>query len=127
MEEKKKYKFEREDARCYTEHDPASLVFEAIDKNDPEAYPAAQYGLPESFSEKAKSAWEYLDDTAFIFEYKGRLVVTDESLYLTEHGDGSSEAPFGFPRYTADTWEEIEAWLEDVADEVAADEENWEE
>lgn len=36
----------------------------------------------------------YFRGSAFIFEYKDRLVVTDESLCLTEHGDGKT-APYG--------------------------------
>ena len=47
--------------------------------------------------------------------------MTDESLYLTEHGDGSHEAPFGAPRGTFDTWEEVEAFLEQVFDELLED------
>ena len=43
-------------------------------------------------------------------------VATDESLYLTEHGDGSHEAPFGAPRWTGDSLEEFERWLEELAD-----------
>ena len=54
-------------------------------------------------------------------EAEGQLVMTDESLYLTEHGDGSHEAPFGAPRGTFDTWEEVEAFLEQVFDELLED------
>ena len=47
--------------------------------------------------------------------------MTDESLYLTEHGDGSHEAPYGAPRGTFDTWEEVETFLEQVFDELLED------
>jgi hypothetical protein len=47
--------------------------------------------------------------------------MTDESLYLTEHGDGSHEAPYGAPRGEFETWEEVEAFLEQVFDELAED------
>lgn len=50
----------------------------------------------------------------FLFLYKDHLVVTDESLYLTEWGDGSPEAPWGFPRFECETWEELDAWLEET-------------
>ena len=94
------------------------MTFEAgqpIDRNDPEgAKNAIGLTLPEGFSEKAKACWEYFDDTAFLFLYKDRLVVTDESLYLTEWGDGSPEAPWGFHRFEGDTWEELDAWLEET-------------
>ena len=47
--------------------------------------------------------------------------MTDESLYLTEHGDGSHEAPYGAPRGEFETWEEVEAFLEQVFDELLED------
>ena len=91
-------KYARRDARIYTDLEP-------IDRNDPEsAATAIEYGLPESFSGKAKACWQYFSGAAYLFEYKGQLVMTDESLYLTEHGDGSHEAPYGAPRGTFDTW-----------------------
>ena len=108
-------KYARKDARIYTDLEP-------IDMNDPEgAATAIEYGLPESFSGKAKACWQYFSGAAYLFEYKGQLVMTDESLYLTEHGDGSHEAPFGAPRGTFDTWEEVEAFLEQVFDELLED------
>ena len=88
-----------------------------IDKNDVVGALTAIYiPLPGSFSARAHKVWDYLEGTAFLFYYKGRYVVTDESLYLTDHGDGSREAPFGGPRYTCDTLDQVEAWLEYVAD-----------
>lgn len=93
-----------------------------IDRNDPEgAKEAMELTLPEGFSEKAKAAWNYFDDTAFLFAYKDRLVVTDESLWLTEWGDGSAAAPWGGPRWECDTWEELEQALEGTYDDLKAD------
>ncbi|MBP3802549.1 MAG: hypothetical protein J6I76_01440 [Oribacterium sp.] len=93
-----------------------------VDMNDRESEGTAiELSLPTSLSEKAKACWDYFDGTAFAFEYKGRLVVTDEGLYLTEHGDGSHEAPFGFPRWVVDSWEELEKILEETYDELKED------
>ena len=90
-----------------------------IDMNDRESESTAvELTLPTTFSDKAQECWDYFDGAAFLYEYKGRLVMTDESLYLTEHGDGSHEAPFGAPRAVFDAWEEVEAWLETVYDEL---------
>lgn len=77
---------------------------------------AIHVSYPDSFSDRAKKVLRYLDDTAFLFFYKGKYVLTDESLYLTDYGDGSHDAPLGGPRYTCDTLEQLEAWLEWVAD-----------
>ena len=89
------------------------------DANDPEgAAGAIELTLPECFSEKAWALWEYLDDTAFLYEYKGRLVMTDESLELTAHGDGSRRAPLGGPRFVCESWEELEAALEAAYDDL---------
>lgn len=88
-----------------------------IDMNDVVGALTAIYiPLPESFSARAHKVWDYLEGTAFLFFYKGKYVVTDESLYLTNHGDGSREAPLSGPRYTCDTLDQVEAWLEYVAD-----------
>ena len=93
-----------------------------IDRNDPEGAAAAiELTLPTGFSEKAQACWDYFDGTAFLYEYKGRLVVTDESLYLTAHGDGTAEAPLGFPRWECDSWEELERILEQTYDELRED------
>lgn len=115
------YKYQRDDVWMYADQRPTDLL-------DPESeLTAIEYSLPESFSEKAKLVWEYLDGAGFIFEYKGRLVITDESLYLTEAGDGIHEA-IGCPRFEADSWEEIERWLElvweDVKDDIITDDED---
>ena len=93
-----------------------------MDMNDREReHTAIELTLPTGLSEKAWKCWNYFDGTAFAFEYKGRLVVTDEGLYLTEHGDGSHEAPFGFPRWVVDSWEELEKILEETYDDLEAD------
>lgn len=93
-----------------------------VDMNDwLGALTAIEVPFPDSFSTRAKQVLRYLDDTAFLFFYKGKYVLTDESLYLTEHGDGSPEAPFGAPRWTGDTLTELEQWLLRVADDYDQD------
>lgn len=90
-----------------------------VDLNDVgNADSAIEYMLPDNFSEKAKKFWEYLEGAAFIFEYEGRLVITDESLYLTPHGNGL-DAPCGAPRWRFDSWKEFEAMLEMCYNEYA--------
>ncbi len=89
-----------------------------IDKRNPQsAALAIELALPTGFSKKAKACWNEFNDTAFLFEYKGKLVVTDESLCLTAYGDGTSEAPLGFPRFICNSWEELESVLELVYEE----------
>lgn len=109
-------KFARDDVQTtYCGEDP-------IDKNDPDgAKTAIELTLPTGFSDKAWACWNYFDDTAFLYEYKGHLVVTDESLYLTDHGDGTTAAPFGGPRWVLDSWDELERMLELTYDELAED------
>ena len=93
-----------------------------VDRNDPKAAKfALGLTLPEGFSDKAKACWDYFDGAAFIFGYKGRLVVTDEALELTVAGDGSRENPYGGPRWICDSWEELEEILEEVYDELKED------
>ena len=70
---------------------------------------------PEDLSEKAKEALEYLDDTAYLFHYLGKYIITDESLWLTEFGGGSTNSPFGFPRAELSSLKEVGPWLESVA------------
>lgn len=92
-------------------------VGSGIDKNDPAgAREAVELSLPAGFSKKAQACWDYFEGAAFLFEYKDRLVMTDESLYLTDHGDGYNE-PLGYPRGVFETWDEVETWLEEVYDE----------
>lgn len=93
-----------------------------VDLTDVEgAKEAIAIDWPKSFTEKARKAINYFDDTAWLFYYKGRYVVTDESLYLTAAGDGKTTA-IGFPRWEADSMVEIEAWLETVTDELEEEE-----
>ena len=81
-----------------------------VDMNDIlGAFTAIEAKYPETFSERARRVLDYLDDTAFLFFYKGKWILTDESLYLTQHGDGTADAPFGAPRWTGDTLEEAVA------------------
>ena len=108
-------KYARNDILIYNDLQP-------VDRNDPASeHTAIEYSLPAGFSGKAKACWEYFSGAAYLFEYKGKLIITDESLYLTEHGDGSHEAPFGGPRGEFDSWEEIESWLEAVFDDLMED------
>ena len=93
-----------------------------VDMNDPEgAKTAIPLELPFFFSAKAKAAWAYFDNTAFLFEYKDRLVVTDESMYLTEYGDGTAESPLGFPRWVCANMNELEQTLEEVYEDLKED------
>lgn len=95
---------------------------QAEDRNDIEAgKEAVGLTLPESFSRAARYAWEYLDGCAFAFEYKGRLVITDESLDLSEAGDGTHGNPYGGPRAIFDNWTEVESWLEEIWTRVQMD------
>lgn len=88
-----------------------------VDRNDwLGALTAIEVPYPESFSKKAWKVINYMDGCMFLFFYKGKYVATDESLYLTEHGDGSMEAPYGAPRWTGDSLDEFEHWLEKLAD-----------
>ena len=104
--------------------DDISVLYglEAVDMNDPaSASSAVNLSLPDAFSEKAHQVWDYFDGTAFLFEYKGQLVVTDESLWLTDWGDGTPEAPMGFPRWVCDSWDDLERWLELTYDDLRED------
>lgn len=101
---------------------PAANPFPAIDRNDPEkAKTAVMLEWPETFSDRAKMVIKYFDGTMFPYSYNNHIVLTDESLELTAFGDGSPEAPFGFPRYEDNTLEGVEAWLEEVADQFDSD------
>ena len=94
-----------------------------IDRRDPEsAASAIELALPAGFSDKAKACWDYFDGTAFLYEYKDQLVVTDESLELTDFGDGTPESPIGFPRWVCDSWEELEQALEQTYDDLKEEE-----
>ena len=89
-----------------------------VDRNHPEnAVKAMGLSLPTGFSDKAKAFWDYLDGAGFLFEYAGRLVLTDESLWLTAY---KGNHILGGPRWVGDSWEELEEFLE-VAYDVFED------
>ena len=94
---------------------PDSCVLHGLvpeDPNDPaSASSAVELSLPLTFSAMAHAVWRYFDGTAFLFEYKDQLVVTDESLWLTAAGNGKPGSPMGFPRWVGDSWEDLESWL----------------
>ena len=90
-----------------------------VDRNDPEAADTAvEITLPATFSDNAKAVWDYLEGAAYLYVYKGRLVVTDESLELTAAGDGSRANPYGCPRWTVNTFEELEQELEKTYEDL---------
>ena len=92
-----------------------------IDKNNLDGvYGATAVALdwPEDLSKKAKEALDYLDDTAYLFHYLGKYIITDESLWLTEFGNGTMDSPYDFPRAEFSSLDEAGPWLECVADEL---------
>ena len=101
---------------------PTSIQNTAMDRNDTEkAKTAIELEWPETFSRRAKMVLRYFGNTAFLYSYDNHMVVTDESRELTDFGDGSKEAPIGFPRFEGKTLEDVEAWLEAVADDFDAE------
>ena len=87
---------------------------------------AEHIAWPETLSDKAKETLRYFDadteySTIFLFRYKERLVITDESQWLTTWGNGTAAAPFGCPRAELKTMQEVEAWLELVHDDLVED------
>ena len=77
----------------------------AIDRNDPEsAKSAIEYAVPDGFCEEAKAMMKELEGTAFIFAYKGKLVLTDETLSLTAYENDK-------PRIVCPDWDDLECWL----------------
>jgi len=66
-----------------------------------------------NFSDRAREAIDYFDDTAFLFRKDETLIVTDESLELEDDD-------FGGPRWTGYQFEALNDWLEDVIDEIEA-------
>ena len=88
-----------------------------MDPNDPAgAEKAIEIRFPSTFSEKARKVVDYLKDTAFLYLYKGQFVLTDESLQLTNVIQGDPHAVKGGPRWTGDSLEALEQWLEVTAD-----------
>lgn len=109
MENMKTLKFERDDNEVVIRLGAGTRP---VDANNPEhASTAVELTLPTSFSAEAWAVWNYLDGAAFIYDYDGRLVVTDEALDLTYCGDGSHENPIGGPRWIVDSWDELEEIL----------------
>lgn len=89
-----------------------------IDRSDPEAaVTAIEIQFPSTFSDKAWRVIRYFAGAMYLYSYKGKFVVTDESLELTEYGDGTHEAPYGGPRWVGKSLEELERWLESVAND----------
>ena len=101
----------------------------AVDRSDPEAAATAiELEFPKTFSKKAWRVIRYMEGAMYLYAYKGKFVATDESLELTEYGDGSHEAPYGAPRFVCDTLNELETTLEDLADlyDASGDIPGWE-
>ena len=100
----------------------AKQLNSGIDRNDPQAAKTAiEIRFPGTFCDRAWKVIRYFDGAMFLYAYKGKFVVTDESLYLTDHGDGSREAPYGGPRWIGDSLDDLEQWLLCIADEYDAD------
>lgn len=92
-----------------------------VDRNDPKAeITAIELRFPPTFCERAWKVIHYFEGTMFLFAYKGKFVVTDESLDLTEAGDGTPGAPYGAPRWTGESMKDLEEWLLSIADEYDA-------
>ena len=76
-------------------------VNQAIDRNDPQAaVTAIELQFPKTFSRRAWCVIRYMEGAMYLYSYKGKFVATDESLELTEYGDGTHESPYGGPRWT---------------------------
>ena len=90
----------------------------AIDRNDPQAAATAiELQFPKTFSARAWRVIRYMEGALYLYSYKGKFVTTDESLELTEYGDGTPNSPYGCPRWVGDSLEELEWWLESIADD----------
>ena len=110
-------KFYREDLMIL----PTTAVYDHNDQKN--AWKAIQYSAPEYFSEMAKDCLEYFEGSLYIFEYKGQLHITDESMELTDFAspDGKYEC-WGGPRLICDSWDELQDWLETVWEDLDEDE-----
>lgn len=96
----------------------AKQINPGIDRNDPQAaVTAIELRFPGTFSHKAWRVIRYMEGAMFLYAYKGKFIATDESLELTACGDGSYEKPFGAPHWTGSSLDELEGWLEQIADE----------
>ncbi|WP_302450037.1 hypothetical protein [Ruthenibacterium lactatiformans] len=93
-------------------------INQAIDRNDSQAAATAiELQFPKTFSRRAWRVIRYMEGAIYLYSYKGKFVATDESLELTEYGDGTSDSPYGGPRWTGESLEELEWWLESIANE----------
>lgn len=96
----------------------AQQIHPAVDMNDQEAaVTAVELQFPDTFSPRAWRVIRYMEGVIYLYSYKGKFVATDESLCLTVYGNGTLEAPYAFPRWIGNSLEELEQWLESVADE----------
>ena len=101
----------------------------AVDLNDPDAaITAVELRFPDTFSARARRVIRYMEGAMFLYSYKGKFVVTDESLCLSIYGNGTREAPFAGPRWVGGSLERLEQWLESIADDYdeAGDIPGWE-
>lgn len=95
-----------------------------IDKNNLDGVmgaTAVPLEFPEGLSKKAEAGLAYLEGAAFLFQYQGRYIVTDESGWLTAYGTGRKDDPAGFPQAEFESLSEIGPWLEQVANDNAED------
>jgi len=93
-----------------------------VDMNDRlGALTAIELHYPETFSKKAWKVIRYMEGAMYLYFYKGKYVATDESLWLTDYGEIGKSGPIGGPRWTGDSLEEFEQWLEELADYYEAE------
>lgn len=100
-----------------------------IDLNDRVSeHKAIQLALPEYFHHKAKVCWKYFSSSAAIFAYKGKIVVTDETLILSfYHGIIDGREIWTDVRWTCDEWSDLEQILDERYNEFDEEERNqWE-
>ena len=65
----------------------ARQINPGIDRNDPQAaVTAIELRFPGTFSHKAWRVIWYMEGAMFLYAYKGKFIVTDESLELTAYG-----------------------------------------
>lgn len=76
---------------------------------------------PDDLTRSQEMARAYWEDEAAVFKYMGRYVITDDSGYLTEWGDGTEGKPFGGPMAVLDTEEDVRDWLDDTYREARED------
>ena len=118
-----------------TLHDHPNSALKPVDHNDPHgAEKALQILIPVGFNDRAHAVLKYLVDTATFFYYKEQLVLTDESLALTDYEgpDIYERAPEKYiicvgPRWTGNTMQELEDFLIACADILDKEEPGWDE